>query len=76
MTHEYNIALVRGLITAIFTFASAFLTALAAGVSAEKALIAGGGAGIAVLMARFGAEGGWDSHRNAGQPLDHDPEHL
>lgn len=73
MTHEFNIALVRGLITAVITFGSAFLTALAADTDTDKALIAGGVAGIAVLMVRFGGEGAFDSAR-AGKP--HDPEHL
>lgn len=75
MTHEFQIAFIRGVITAIITAGSAFFTALAADVSAEKAGITAGAAAFAVLVARFGAEGGYDSSRNANGPL-HDPDHL
>jgi len=64
LTHEYQIALIRGLITAVLTFLSGFVAALQLDMSSGDAAIAGAVPAIAVLLTRFGGEGTLDTRRS------------
>lgn len=85
MSHEQQIAYIRafigGALQGVLVFLTTWQAASAAtgATSGEAAAGAGMAGGIAFLLyviQRGGFEGALDTRRNAGQPLENDPEHL
>lgn len=63
MSHEFQVALVRGGITAVIAGGVSFFSTLQMGLSAGEAGIAAGLMICTSLAARFGVEGAVDSKR-------------